>query len=78
MSGSLSGKMFVQRRRHAQIELSGKMFTRLNTLFGAHFEERMQGDFSLFAEIVYSGGVEIRAAIEPDKFTPEHVDFRII
>ena len=75
---SLGSKPFVQRRGHAQIELSGKMFAWLNPLLCAHFKESLQGNFPLFAEIVHTGSVEICSAIEPDKFTPEHVDLRII
>ena len=78
MSGSLSSKSLMKGRRNSQIELSGEMFARLNSLFGAHFDKSLERDFSLFPKIINGTCVKVCATIDSDKLSPEHIDFRII
>jgi hypothetical protein len=51
MSSCLNGKLFMQRRRHAQVELPGEMFAWLNALFGAHFEQKQEGQVYILQKI---------------------------
>src|SRR6266480_391560 len=78
MRGSLSGKPFMQCRGHAQVEFPGEMLARLNSFLGAHFQESLQRNLTLFPKFINRGSIEIRSTVNSDELTPEHVDLRII
>lgn len=58
-------------------KLAGKMLVRLDAILGAGIEKYFQRDGPFAAQAFDILGIKVSAAVQPDKFSPEHLDIGV-